>query len=209
MKKFLKLKTMLLIISILIIIVGISNIFVAGMEKSIDYKAGTRIEIMIPKGYEKQDIISIAKESFGTDEILFIEVEKTNQVAGIKVLECSDEQFESYKQKISEKYEIEDKEIEYNKISVPETNIITIVKPYILPILFVTTLSLIYIIIKNFKSNNSVKISLRIIGILVITLALYFSIIGLFRLQFSIYTMPLALVIYNVTLILAINKKCE
>ena len=36
----------------------------AGFEKSSDYATGTRLEVYIPKGYEKQDVISIAKESF-------------------------------------------------------------------------------------------------------------------------------------------------
>ena len=36
------------------------------LEKSTAYKAGTRIEIYIPQGYEKQDIISIAEEMYIT-----------------------------------------------------------------------------------------------------------------------------------------------
>lgn len=210
MKKYLNIKTIFVIISILIIIAGVITIYVKNFEKSFEYKAGTRIEIYIPNGYEKQDIIDIAKEIFNTDEMIFVEIEKLDQVAGIKLAEYSEEQLEKYLDKVSEKYEIERKKMEYHEVVIPETKIETLVKPYILPILFTTTLSLIYIIIKNIKSSECVKISIRIIVTLTIALGLYFSIIALFRVPVTIYTMPLALAIYLVCLLLGVvNKKCE
>ena len=209
MKKYLKFKTILLAISILVIIAGAVALYVAGFEKSIEYKAGTRIEIYIPEGYEKQDIINISKESFETDKILFSEIEKVNKVAGIKVTKYSEEELDTYINKIIEKYEIDKEEVEYYEIIVPETKISTIINPYVLPVILITVLSLIYVIIKNYKSNNKIKIPLKVLGILVITLSIYFSLISIFRLQISIYTMPLALAIYIVTLLIAVNKKCE
>lgn len=209
MKKYLNLKTILLAISILIILAGAITLCIAGFEKSIEYKAGTRIEVYIAEGYEKEDIINLAKESFDTDEILFSEVENSNQVAGIKVTKYSQEQLDAYINKVAEKYEIDEEEMEYYEIVVPETKISTIVNPYILPVVLITVLSLIYVIIKNFKANNRIIISLKVLGILVITLCIYFSFIAILRLPFSIYTMPLALAIYIVALLIATNKKCE
>jgi len=210
MKKYLNKKTILLIISILIIVAGTITLCLLGFEKSIQYKTGTKIEIYIPKGYEKQEIIDIANESFNNSEILFLEIEKTNQVAGIKITEeYSKEQLENYINKISEKYDIDKESMEYHEILIPETKISTLIKPYVLPILLITILSLIYIIIRNLKENNKIKRSLNILKILVITICLYFSAILLLRLQFTIYTMPLASAIYIITLLTAINKKCE
>ena len=209
MKKYLNLKTILLAISILIILAGAITLCIAGFEKSIEYKAGTRIEVYISEGYEKEEVINIAKESFETDEILFSEVENSNQVAGIKVTEYSQEQLDTYINKIAEKYEIDEEQKEYYEIVVPETKISTIINPYILPVVLITVLSLIYVIIKNFKANNRIIMSLKVLGILVITLCIYFSFIAILRLPFSIYTMPLALAIYIVALLIAVNKKCE
>ena len=210
MKKYLNVKTIFLIISIMIIIAGLITTIITGFERSLIYKEGTRIEVYIPKGYEKQDIINIAKESFETEEIVFFEIEKLGQIPGIKLVkEYSEEQLNSYLNKISEKYGIEKEKIEYYEIHVPETEVITLVKPYILPAFFVTTISLIYIIIKNYKTESGVKIPLRILKILVITLGIYFSLISLFRLQINMYTMPLALTIYIVDLLIVVNKKCE
>ena len=209
MKKYLNIKTILIVISILIILAGAVTVCTKGFEKTIDYKYGTRIEIYIKQGYEKEDIINIAKESFETDEILFSKLDQISKVAGIKVSEYSQEQLDTYINKVFERYEINEEEKEINKVIVPETKISTVVKPYILPVLLITILSLTYIIIRNYKLNNKIKTALEILGILVITLCVYFSIIALFGLSFSIYTMPVATAIYIVTLLIAVNKKCE
>jgi len=209
MKKYFNIKTIFLAIIILIILSGVITLNISGFEKSLEYKSGTRIEVYIPEGYEKDEIINIAKESFKTDEILFSKIEKVNKVAGIKVKEYSKEQLDEYINKISEKYEIDTEKMEYYEIVVPETKISTVVKLYILPVILITVLSLKYILIKNYKLNNKAKISLKVLEILVITLCLYFSIIALFKLPFSIYTMPLAFAIYIVTLLISVNKKWE
>lgn len=209
MKKYFNKKTVTLAIIILIIVAGIITLGISGFEKSLAYKAGTRIEVYIPEGYEKQDIMNIAKECFKTEEILFTEVEEVNKVAGIKVIQYTQAQLDNYLLNISEKYEIEADDMEYYEVVIPETKTISVVRPYILPVLIITILVLVYVLIKNYKSENKIKMLLKILGILVITLSLYFSIIALFRLQFSTYTMPLAFAIYIVALLIAINKKCE
>ncbi len=209
MKKYFRIKVILTVISILIIIAGAATLYVAGFEKSIEYKAGTRIEIYIPQGYEKDDIINLAKESFETDEILLSRLDNINKVAGIKVAEYSQEQLDTYINNVVEKYRIVEEEKEIKKVIIPETRISTVLNPYVLPVLLITVLSLIYIIIRNYRSNNKIKMSLKVLGILVTTLCVYFSIIALFKIPFSIYTMPFALAIYIVTLLIAVNKKCE
>ena len=208
MKKYLNIKNIILAITILIVIAGVVSFCVFGFEKSIEYKAGTRIEIYIPNGYQKQDIINIAKESFNTDEVLFSEIDKLGETAGIKVINYTKEQLEVYVNKITEKYEIVEDEVEYIEKVVPETKLSTVVTPYIKLIILITLISLIYVMIKNYKSNNKIKISLKVLGILVMSLSVYFSFITLLRLQFGIYTMPIALAIYIVTLLILVNKKC-
>ena len=206
MKNWLNKKRVILLILMLIIISGIITVGVIGFEKSSDYTSGTRLEVYIPKGYDKQDVITIAKESFENKEISFYEIEKLNQVAGIKVKEYTKDELDSFKTKISEKYEINKEDIELYEVSVPTTRISSIVIPYILPMLLVTVLSLIYVGIRNFKSNERVKISLKVLVTVAIVLGLYFSIIALLRLQFGTYTMPLALAIYAITLLISVNN---
>lgn len=203
---FNKNKVILIVLAVLII-AGLITMFVTGFEKSSKYQAGTRIEVYIPQGYEKQDIINIAKESFSAKKIGFEEVEKLNQVAGIKIKEYSQEELKTFKTKISEKYDIDEKELEVYEITIPTTRIRTAVESYVLPIVLVTVLSLIYVLFRNLKSENKWKIILKIVFTLAIVLGLYFSLILILQLPFAEYTMPLALAIYIITLIVLVNNR--
>lgn len=205
MKKWLNKKRIFLIIIILIILSGIITLCAAGFEKSTAYKAGTRIEVYIPKGYEKQDVINIAKESF-SNKVAFEEVEKLNQVAAIKLQDYTEEELETFKTKISEKYDIEKDSLELQEIPLPSTRISTTIIPYVFPTVLVTILALIYMLFRNLKSKNKWKIIFDIIIKLIIALGLYFSLILILRIPFGSYTMPLALAIYIIILIISVNN---
>ena len=203
---FNKNKVILIVLAVLIV-AGLVTMFVAGFEKSSEYQAGTRIEVYIPQGYEKQDVINIAKESFSAKKIGFEEIEKLNQVAGIKLEEYTKEELDNFKAKISEKYNIDGKELKVYEITIPAIRIRTAVEPYVLPIVLVTVLSIIYVLFKNLKSEKKWKIILKIVSTLAIVLGVYFSLILILQLPFANYTMPLALAIYIITLIILVNNK--
>lgn len=207
MKKYLNKKNIILTILILIILTGVVMLFLKGFNKGVEYKAGTRIEVYIPNGYEKQDILNIANESFETNLISFSKVEKLNQIAGIKLSKYSEEELSTFKAKIAERYEMEEESIELYEISIPETRIRTIMTPYLLPVLLTTILSLVFVGIKNYKAKGKFAKLLNIISKLVITLGVYFSIILIFRIPFVIYTMPIALLIYIITLLIVVDKE--
>lgn len=207
MKNCSKTKKIIFGIVILTIISGIIILCTIGFNKSIEYSAGTRIEVYIEKGYDKQDIISIANESF--NNISFSEVEKLGQVASIKVKDYSEEELNTYKNKIMEKYKIEKDKLNVQEILVPKTQIRSIILPYVLPIILVTILSLIYIFFRNIKSENTTRIVMKILLTLTIVLGLYFSLILIFRLPFGVYTMPIALAVYIITLLISVFKKCS
>lgn len=204
MKKWLNKKRIFLIIIILIILSGIITLCVAGFEKSNAYKAGTRIEVYISKGYEKQDVVNIAKESF-SNKVSFEEVEKLNQVAAIKLQNYTEEELKTFKTKISEKYDIDIDSLELQEIPLPTTRISTAITPYVFPTVLVTVLALIYMVFRNLKSENKWKIILDIIINLALILGLYFSLILILRIPFGTYTMPLALAIYIIILIISVN----
>ena len=190
----------------LLIIAGTITLFVAGFEKNEIYQAGTRIEVYIPQGYEKEEILNIAKESFPGKEIGFEEIEKLNQIAGIKVNEYNEEEMETFKAKISEKYGIEEDSLTIHEVPLPTTRVSTVIDPYVLPVVLVTVLSLIYVLFRNLKSENKWKIILNIVLTLAVVLGAYFSLILVLRLPFGECTMPLALAIYIITLIIVVNN---
>lgn len=206
MKKCLNANKIFLIILILIIISGIITLGVFGFKKSSEYSSGTRIEIYIAKGYEKQDIINIAKESFTEREISFDEVEKLNQIAAIKVKDYTKEELNNYKAKIAEKYNTSEESLQVYEVAIPATRVETVVKPYILPTILITVLSLIYISFRNLKSGKVLKILIEIVLKLILIAGVYFSIILLFRLPFGTYTMPIALLIYIISMLVITYK---
>lgn len=206
MKYILKKNNLILLVLIVFILAGLITMFVTGFNKSFEYQAGTRIEVYIPQGYEKQDVIDIANESFNGKKINFEKMEKLNQVAGIKVKEYSSEELDVFKTKISEKYNIDKDKLQIYEIEIPATRISTAIEPYILPVILVTVISLIYVLFRNLKSEQKWKIILKIVLTLSIVLGLYFSIVLICRLPFADYTMPLALAIYIITLLILVNN---
>jgi len=206
MKKMLIKNKIILLLSIALIIAGCITLIIAGFEKSIEYKAGTRIEVYIPQGYEKQDIINIANESFADKEFIFQEVEKLNQVASIKIIDYTEEELNNFKSSISKKYDIKEEELEIHEILIPTTKISTVVNEYVFPIILVSVLSLTYLLLRNIKSENKWKFILKIILVLTLVLGVYFSLILVLRLPFGIYTMPFALAIYISVLIFLARK---
>lgn len=209
MKEIWKKNNITLLVLIVLIIAGMIILGISGFEKSPDLKAATKIEVYIPHGYEKQDIVSIAQQSFDENYLAFEEVEKLNQIVGIKVDDYTEEQLNDFKAKISEKYEINEEDLEIYEIPMPTVRVSTLVMPYVFPVTLVTVLSLIYILFRNLSSENKWKTVLKIVLTLAIVLGAYFSLILIFGLPFGNYTMPLALAIYIITLIVSVNNKKE
>lgn len=206
MKNISKKNKIVLLLLVLLIIAGTITLFIVGFEKTATYKAGTRIEVFIPNSYEKQDIINIANESFSEKEFAFEEVEKLKQVASIKIADYSEEELKKFKTSICEKYEIKEDKLELHEIQLPSIRISTAITPYVLPVALVTILLLIYVLFRNLKSENKWKIILKIVLVLVLMLGVYFSLILITRLPFGSYTMPLALAIYIITLMISVNN---
>lgn len=200
-------KKITLSILLFILLVGIIVLFVLGFEKSTAYKAGTRIEIYIPQGYVKQDIISIAEECFNGKKLQFEEIENLNQIAGLKISEkYNEEEMKNLRTKVSEKYKIDEKELDIYEISMPTRRIRTDIMPYVKPITLVTILTLIYVLFTNIKKQCKWKMILKVLATLSIVLGLYFSLILITRVPFGLYTMPTALAIYIITLIVSVNN---
>lgn len=207
MEKITKKEKIIFSLVILIIIAGIITLCINGFNKSASFASGTRIEAYIPNGYEAEDIIAIAKESFNSaKKISFDKVEKLNQVAGIKIDNYTEDELTNFKNKLMEKYSIEEDKLEIYEIDIPTVRISTTVKPYIFPIILITVLSLAYLLLRNLKRENLIVYIAEIILSLIAVLGLYFSIIVISRIPFGVYTMPVALALYIATLLISIEK---
>ena len=206
MKKISNKYKILGIVIILIILAGSILLCTAGFKKDISYQAGKRIEVFIPNGYEKETVLNLAKESFPDRTILFVEVEKLGQVAGIRLKDYTEDELTDFKKKIAETYEIEEDNLTVEEVDVPAIRISTAIDPYVFPTVLITILSSIYLLFRNLKAENKWIKLLKVIVTLVVVIAIYFSILLIARIPFGDYTMPVALAIYMFTLIKSIAK---
>ena len=104
-----------------------------------------------------------------------------------------------------ESYEIEEDSFTIYQIDMPSSRISSFVEPYLFPIVLVTILSLIYIAIISIKSKKVIENVFRVIIKLVLAVGVYFSLILICRLPFGAYTMPVALSVYMITLLISVN----
>lgn len=206
MKKITENKKILIITILIIIVAGIIFLAVKGFNKGIIYDSATRIECYIPSGYEKADIENITNETFSNKNVKVQDIEKLNQIVSIKIKDYSEEELENFKTKISEKYEIDKDKLEIYEIKIPTTRISTIVKPYVLPVSIVTVLSLVYIALRNIKSKEAVKKVIKVALTLVLVAGIYFSILVIAQIPINEYTMPIALMLYVLTLLIEVIK---
>lgn len=200
-------KKIMIIAVIVVILVGIIMTATIGFNKSMEYKSGTRIEVSLQSGYDKKDVETIVKECFPNKKYDIQDVEEMNQVVSIKLNEYSEEELDNFKSKICEKYEIEKDNLSLYEIAVPATRIRTIVSPYVWPVTMATVISLLYVGIRNIKENKVIKSIAKVFVTLLIVAGLFFSIIVITRIPFSNYTMPIALMIYLITMIICSVKK--
>lgn len=206
MKKITENKKILVIAILIIIIAGIVFLAVKGFNKGIIYDSATRIECYIPSGYEKSDIETITNETFSNKNVTVQDIEKLNQIVSIKIKDYSEEELENFKTKISEKYGIDKEKLEIYEIELPTTRISTIVKPYVLPVSIVTILSLVYIALRNIKNKEAIKKVIKLAITLVLVAGVYFSILVIAQIPINEYTMPIALMLYVLTLLIEVIK---
>ena len=203
MKKITKLNKIFIAIMIVIILAGIIVTAIYGFNKAIVFKKSTKIEVNIPKGYNKEDIKQISNEVFSDKNILIQDIEKTNQVVSVRIKNYTEDELNNFKAKIAEKYDIEEDKLTVYEVEVPETRISTIVLPYVLPASLTTVLSIVYIALRNIKKDALSKV-IRLLLSLIVVIGLYFSIIAIARIPVTEYTMPIALTVYVATLLITV-----
>lgn len=205
MKKITKLNKIFIAIMIVIILAGIIVTAIYGFNKAIVFKKSTKIEVNIPKGYEKEDIKQISKEVFSDKNVLIQDIEKTNQVVSVRIKNYTEDELNNFKTKISEKYGIEQDKLTVEEIKIPGTRMLTLVTPYMFSLGLATVLSIIYIGLRNIKKEPLKKVLKVILG-LIAALGVYFSIIAIARIPVNEYTMPIALTVYVAALLIIVGK---
>lgn len=205
MKKIMENKKLVYGIIALIIVIALVFIYFFRLNFSLIYSDNTRLDIYIGKDYDMSDIEKIAKDVFPNQEIKYQRIETFNDTVAVTVKEATNEQVEQVKEKIKEKYELESTDNLVQTSRVAHLRGRDIVKPYIIPTAIATLIILIYIGIRYIKLGT-LKVICDLITKLVLSQAIYLSIIAIFRLPIGIYTMPVTIGIYLLVVILSTIK---
>lgn len=198
MKQLLTKQKIIYIVILAIILAGIIVISTIGFNLGFMYSNNKRIDVYIGKDFEIKDIKKIAEEVFN-EKVVLQTAEILDDYVSITVKDANDEQVQNLKTKIVEKYEISEDLQNVTTTEIPNVNVIDIIKPYIFPLILVTLIIMGYLAIR-FRKQNILKVCSKLLGVLIIIEALYFSIIAICRIPFNDITMPIALLIYIMTL---------
>lgn len=191
-----------------IIIIGIIVIAFAGFNVSLKYSPNKQVSVYIGKEFESNDIKNIVKEIIGNNKVIVQKVELYEEIASITVKDITDEQIEQLNSKINEKYSLENTVKEDIKVTQNSNlRIRDIAKPLIMP----TALSLVIILIYagiRFRKIDILEVLVKILGMNVLAIALFISIIAIVRIPVNALTIPMCLAIY-VVVTLAVFSELE
>lgn len=167
------------------------------------YSNHREIKVYVGKDYNIDEVKQIVNEVIPEEKVVINKVEKFNDSFIIKVNKISDEQLESLKQKISEKYEISEENRD-NMITdsyIGSFRIRDLIRPYVQPIIISTVVILVYMGVR-YKKLGIAKVIIQEIIVLVMAMALLLSVIAITRCPVNRAFIPAGLTVYVLTIII-------
>lgn len=198
-------------ILICIIVAGAIVIGTMGLKADIIYSKNVRIDMYLGKEYNHNEVEQIAKEIFNTNRVIVQQIEYFGDMFSFIIsqdVENIDEKAEEFAAKINETYELSEEDTNIQVIYQPKIKLSSILIPYLLPIAISMAIILIYVIIRFRKIGILKTLGLYILTVLV-SEAVYLSILAIFRIPINRLVTPIGLAIYVivVTIVTAINEK--
>lgn len=185
-----------------IIVIGIIVIATVGFNVDVIYSNHREIKVYVGKDYNIDEVKQIVNEVIPEEKVVINKVEKFNDSFIVKVNKISDEQLESLKQKISEKYEISEENRD-NMITdsyIGSFRIRDLIRPYAQPIIISTVVILVYMGVR-YKKLGIAKVIMQEIIVLVMAMALLLSVIAITRCPVNRAFIPAGLTVYVLTII--------
>ena len=186
------------IIYLTAVIIIILGMIVTGIWKtnfSLEYMEHTRIDVYLGKDYNLEDMKQIAKEVFPKEKIRYQEIETFHDSLSVHVSAISDEQLATFKEKVKEKYELEETENSIVTTTIPHYRIRDIIKPYMIPMIIATVMIAVYVGIRYLSLGVYKVIGVLLLRI-VVSQAVLASLIEIIRIPVGVYTIPVAILLY-------------
>lgn len=191
------------LIAVMIILLGMVVTGIWKTNFSLDYKEYTRIDVYLGKDYNLEDMKQIAKEVFSKEKIRYQEIETFHDSLSVHVSSLTEEQLATFKEKVKEKYELEETDNSIVTTTIPHYRIRDMVKPYIIPMIIATILIFVYVGIRYLNLGVYKVIGVLLLRI-VVSEAVLASVIEITRIPVGIYTMPVGIVVYILVTVLTV-----
>lgn len=191
------------VILAIIFIIDIVLTAVLGLKVNLNYSEGVNITFSVENTtIDMTRLDTIAKDVFGKKQYLIKNVEFFGDSALIKVKDVNDDQINSLCEQINSKMGTELEFSNFKVNYIPNVKISSIVEPYILPI----GLSLLLIVAYYAVRYKGASQMVSLLKNLAIYFILYYSVFAICRVPFSGITMPLAMALYLIVVILNTKK---
>lgn len=198
-------KKIILLGIILLIIAGIVVVALKGVKVSLILQQHEEINIYIGKPTDIQDMKSICKEVFKDKRFIVRDLDIFTDAYSINVESVINEEKDELISKVNEKFGVNITTDDISEKTVSNIRVRDIVKPYVKPALISAVLMAVYVVIR-FRKENAFKLLGKILGIIILTEAVIFSVIAVLRIPLSATMINLMAVIAVVELCLYINK---
>ena len=186
---------LLYIILIILVIVGVIVYKVKGFNKELNYSNRQEFEISAASTLDVTKVEDIAKEILTNREVKVQKVERFNNALVIISTEITEEEKQNIINKVNEEYNETISNDEIKIISISETRVCDILKPYMLPA-FITFFAVLLYFLIVYRKLGIKNVLLK--GILTPLLAeiTYYSIIAIVRIPLGRIINSIALGIY-------------
>ena len=201
-------KIIILLVIILLIIAGIVVVDLKGVKVSLILQQHEEINVYIGKPTDIKDIKDmkdICKDVFKDKRFVVRNLDIFTDAYSINVESVINEEKDELIKKVNEKFGVNITTEDISEKTVSNIRIRDIVKPYIKPVLISAVLMAVYVVIR-FRKENAFKLLGKILGIIILTEAVIFSVIAVLRIPLSAMMINLMLVIAVIELCIYINK---
>lgn len=194
-------KKILYAVMIIITIIGAIMIATKGFEFDIDYRKTKMVEIYLGKEFELEDIKNITNEVLVGKEVKLNKVGEFENTLSITLEDITDEEFDLLIQKVNEKYELENKKEDILSVELPHTRLRDIVKPYIVPVIAFTLITLVYFVL-IYKKVGIINVFIKYLLNVILPETTIIGLIAILSIQITEYTMAILVCGYSILLIL-------
>ena len=200
-----KYKKIILVIILILVIAGTIIKLTKGMNYALKWKQNCEIAVHAQKTITENEINQIIKEIFPdrNTKIQYLDETDSQVLITLDTNEITEEEQNLLIQKINEKFEEELTIGNLEIIKNDQVKLTDIVKPYIIPIIISLVIIVAYFIIRYKQIKITKTIEYLIEGI-VLPEWVYFSILAICRIPVGNFTLPIAMFIFLISILVLI-----